>query len=251
MISRRQKMVNLWKQVRFIEIVDPGNQFVKNLMFDGVYSSDFALLSEDILDWFSAINERYASVYSDTEHHRAVKADHRSNVCLIETVRMETKAILPDRLCFSVYCVGKSLQKRHSPRPNAVPSPLPLFTGAMRHGTNAKGWTGHVRGLFSVKKPPVSSIQAAFWLHTAAATASAPARAASAQGFGRHWPDRAHLERLRPVFQVCGRKQPFGVCTSAIGARRTGFIGADHVFKLARAGRAIKIVHRHKGITPF
>ena len=70
MISRRQKMVNLWKQVRFIEIVDPGNQFVKNLMFDGVYSSDFALLSEDILDWFSAINERYA----DTEHHRAVKA---------------------------------------------------------------------------------------------------------------------------------------------------------------------------------
>lgn len=53
MISRRQKMVNLWKQVRFIEIVDPGNQFVKNLMFDGVYSSDFALLSEDILDWFS------------------------------------------------------------------------------------------------------------------------------------------------------------------------------------------------------
>ena len=43
-------------------------------MFDGVYSSDFALLSEDILDWFSAINERYASVYSDTEHHRAVKA---------------------------------------------------------------------------------------------------------------------------------------------------------------------------------
>ena len=42
-------MVNLWKQVRFIEIVDPGNQFVKNLMFDGVYSSDFALLSEDIL----------------------------------------------------------------------------------------------------------------------------------------------------------------------------------------------------------
>ena len=74
----------------------------------------------------------------------------------------ETKAILPDRLCFSVYCVGKSLQKRHSPRPNAVPSPLPLFTGAMRHGTNAKGWTEHVRGLFSVKKPPVSSIQAAF-----------------------------------------------------------------------------------------
>lgn len=74
MISRRQKMVNLWKQVRFIEIVDPGNQFVKNLMFDGVYSSDFALLSEDILEWFSAINERYASVYSDTEHHRTVKA---------------------------------------------------------------------------------------------------------------------------------------------------------------------------------
>ena len=58
----------------FIEIVDPGNQFVKNLMFDGVYSSDFAQLNEDILDWFSAINERYASVYSDTEHHRTVKA---------------------------------------------------------------------------------------------------------------------------------------------------------------------------------
>ena len=74
MISRRQKMVNLWKQVRFIEIVDPGNQFVKNLMFDGVYSSDFAQLNEDILDWFSAINERYASVYSDTEHHCTVKA---------------------------------------------------------------------------------------------------------------------------------------------------------------------------------
>lgn len=106
-------------------------------------------------------------------------------------------------------------------------------------------------GPFFHKKPPVSSIQAAFWLHTAAATASAPARASSAQGFGRHWPDRAHFERLRPVFQVCGRKQPFGVCTSAIGARRTGFIGADHVFKLARAGRAIKIVHRHKGKTPF
>ncbi len=67
MISRRQKMVNLWKQVRFIEIVDPGNQFVKNLMFDGVYSSDFALLSEDILDWFSAINERYARQQSSSD----------------------------------------------------------------------------------------------------------------------------------------------------------------------------------------
>ena len=43
MISRRQKMVNLCKQVRFIEIVDPVNQFVKILMFDGVYCSDFAL----------------------------------------------------------------------------------------------------------------------------------------------------------------------------------------------------------------
>lgn len=74
MISRRQKMVNLWKQVRFIEIVEPENQFVKNLMFDGIYSSNFALLGEEILDWFSAINERYASVYADTEHHRTVKA---------------------------------------------------------------------------------------------------------------------------------------------------------------------------------
>ncbi len=74
MISRRQKMVSLWKQVRFIEIVEPGNPFVKNLMLDGVYSSDFSLLNEEILDWFSAIKERYASVYSDTEHHRAVKA---------------------------------------------------------------------------------------------------------------------------------------------------------------------------------
>lgn len=74
MISRRQKMVNLWKQVRFIEIVDPENQFVKNLMFDGIYSSNFSFLSEEILDWFSAINEHYASVYSDTEHHRTVKA---------------------------------------------------------------------------------------------------------------------------------------------------------------------------------
>ena len=74
MISRRQKMVNLWKQVRFIEIVDPENQFVKNLKFDGSYSSNFSFLSEEILDWFSAINEHYASVYSDTEHHRTVKA---------------------------------------------------------------------------------------------------------------------------------------------------------------------------------
>lgn len=74
MISRRQKMVNLWKQVRFIEIVDPENRFVKNLMFDGIYSSNFSFLSEEILDWFSAINEHYASVYSDTEHHRTVKA---------------------------------------------------------------------------------------------------------------------------------------------------------------------------------
>lgn len=150
---------------------------------------------------------------------------------------------------FSILC-RKIVSKKTFARPNAVPSPLPLFTGAMRHGTNAKGWTGHVRGLFSIKNRLYHDTSG-FWLHTAAATASAPARAASAQGFGRHWPDRAHLERLRPVFQVCGRKQPFGVCTSAIGARRTGFIGADHVFKLARAGRAIKIVHRHKGITPF
>lgn len=106
-------------------------------------------------------------------------------------------------------------------------------------------------GPFFRKKTACIIDTSGFWLHTAAATASAPARASSAQGFGRHWPDRAHFERLRPVFQVCGRKQPFGVCTSAIGARRTGFIGADHVFKLARAGRAIKIVHRHKGKTPF
>ena len=149
------------------------------------------------------------------------------------------------------YIVSENRFKRHSPRPNAVPSPLPLFTGAMRHGTNAKGWTGHVRGLFFRKKTACIIDTSGFWLHTAAATASAPQGPPPRKGLGRHWPDRTHLERLRPVFQVCGRKQPFGVCTSAIGARRTGFIGADHVFKLARAGRAIKIVHRHKGITPF
>ena len=151
---------------------------------------------------------------------------------------------------FSILC-RKIVSKKTFAPPKRCPLALPLFTGAMRHGTNAKGWTEHVRGLFSVKKTACIIDTSGFWLHTAAATASAPARAASAQGFGRHWPDRTHLERLRPVFQVCGRKQPFGVCTSAIGARRTGFIGADHVFKLARAGRAIKIVHRHKGITPF
>ena len=74
MISRRQKMGNLGPQGRVIELGDPGTQVVKTLLVDGVYSSDFALWREDILDWFSAINERYASVYSDTEHHRTVKA---------------------------------------------------------------------------------------------------------------------------------------------------------------------------------
>ena len=222
MISRRQKMVNLWKQVRFIEIVDPGNQFVKNLMFDGVYSSDFALLSEDILDWFSAINERYASVYSDTEHHRAVKAT-----------------------------IDQIASKKTFAPPKRCPLAPPFIYRSHAAWYERKRMDRTRPGPFFRKKTACIIDTSGFWLHTAAATASAPARAASAQGFGRHWPDRAHLERLRPVFQVCGRKQPFGVFTSAIGARRTGFIGADHVFKLARAGRAIKIVHRHKGITPF
>lgn len=64
----------------------------------------------------------------------------------------------------------------------------------------------HVRGPFFHKKTACIIDTSGFWLHTAASTASASARAASAQGFGRHWPDRAHFERLRPVFQVCGRK---------------------------------------------
>ena len=74
MISRRQKMVSIWKKVRFMEIVDPNNQFVRNLMFDGVYSSDLTAQNEDILDWFSAIDAKYTALYADTEHHKAVKA---------------------------------------------------------------------------------------------------------------------------------------------------------------------------------
>ena len=164
---------------------------------------------------------------------------------MIETVRMKQRRSFRIAFVFQYIVSENRFKKDIRPAQTLSPPPLPLFTGAMRHGTNAKGWTGHVRGLFSVKKPPVSSIQAAFGY------IPQPPQPPPPQGFGRHWPDRAHLERLRPVFQVCGRKQPFGACTSAIGARRTGFIGADHVFKLARAGRAIKIVHRHKGITPF
>ena len=74
MISRKQKLTNLWKQVRFIETVDPGNEFVRGLMAQGIYSSDFSAMNEELLDWFSAVNKHYAAVYADTEHHRAVKA---------------------------------------------------------------------------------------------------------------------------------------------------------------------------------
>ncbi len=74
MISRKQKMTNLWKQVRFIETVDPANSFVRSLMMQGIYTSDFSSLNEELLDWYSAINEQYAAVFADTEHHRAVKA---------------------------------------------------------------------------------------------------------------------------------------------------------------------------------
>lgn len=73
MISRRQKMVTLWKKVRFMEIIQPDNAFVKNLMYNGVYSSDFAALNEDILDWYSDIDAQYTALYADTEHHQAIK----------------------------------------------------------------------------------------------------------------------------------------------------------------------------------
>ena len=116
MISRRQKMVNLWKQVRFIEIVDPGNQFVKNLMFDGVYSSDFALLSEDILDWFSAIIFRYRA-------SSGCKGDHRSNVCLIETVRIKQRRSFRIAFVFQ-YIVSENRFKKDI-RPAQTLSPRP------------------------------------------------------------------------------------------------------------------------------
>ena len=73
MISRRQKMVALWKKVRFIEIIQPDNAFVKNLMYNGVYSADFTALNEDILDLYSDIDTQYNALYADTEHHRAIK----------------------------------------------------------------------------------------------------------------------------------------------------------------------------------
>ena len=73
MISRRQKMDTLWKKVRFMEIIQPDNAFVKNLMYNGVYSSDFAALNEDILDWYSDIDAQYTALYADTEHHQAIK----------------------------------------------------------------------------------------------------------------------------------------------------------------------------------
>ena len=73
MISRRQKMVTPWKKVRFMEIIQPDNAFVKNLMYNGVYSSDFAALNEDILDWYSDIDAQYTALYADTEHHQAIK----------------------------------------------------------------------------------------------------------------------------------------------------------------------------------
>ena len=66
-------MVTLWKKVRFMEIIQPDNAFVKNLMYNGVYSSDFAALNEDILDWYSDIDAQYTALYADTEHHQAIK----------------------------------------------------------------------------------------------------------------------------------------------------------------------------------
>ncbi len=74
MISRRQKMVALWKKVRFMEIIQPDNAFVKNLMYNGVYSADFAALNEEILDWYSDIDAQYTTLYADTEHHRTIKS---------------------------------------------------------------------------------------------------------------------------------------------------------------------------------
>lgn len=150
---------------------------------------------------------------------------------------------------FSILCRKIASKKTFAP-PKRCPLAPPFIYRSHAAWYDAKGWTEHVRGLFSVKKPPVSSIQAAFG-YIPQPPQPPPRKGRLRARVWEALPDRAHLERLRPVFQVCGRKQPFGVFTSAIGARRTGFIGADHVFKLARAGRAIKIVHRHKGITPF
>ena len=73
MISRRQKMVTLWKWVRFIEIVQPENALVRNLKLDGLYSSDFSSLNEEILDHYGSIEKQHKAVYADTEQHRAVK----------------------------------------------------------------------------------------------------------------------------------------------------------------------------------
>ena len=81
---------------------------------------------------------------------------------MIETVRMKQRRSFRIAFVFQYIVSENRFKKDIRPAQTLSPQPLPLFTGAMRHGTNAKGWTGHVRGLFSVKKPPVSSIQAAF-----------------------------------------------------------------------------------------
>lgn len=73
MISRRQKLVTLWKWVRFIEIVQPENEFVRNLKVDGLYTSDFSSLNEELLDVYGAVESHYKAVYADTDQHRAVK----------------------------------------------------------------------------------------------------------------------------------------------------------------------------------
>lgn len=66
-------MVTLWKWVRFVEIVQPDNAFVKNLKLDGLYSSDFSAMNEGMLDHYGAIEKQYKAIYADTEQHRAVK----------------------------------------------------------------------------------------------------------------------------------------------------------------------------------
>ncbi|MEI3477905.1 MAG: hypothetical protein V8Q84_01005 [Bilophila sp.] len=46
---------------------------VKNLKLDGLYSSDFSALNEEILDHYGSIEKQYKAVYADTEQHRTVK----------------------------------------------------------------------------------------------------------------------------------------------------------------------------------
>lgn len=154
-------------------------------------------------------------------------------------------------LFFSILCRKIASKKTFAP-PKRCPLAPPFIYRSHAAWYERKRMDRTRPGPFFRKKPPVSSIQAAFWLPTRSRHSLRPARAASrAKGLGGIGRTGPTMKGFAPCFRFAAESSRSVSALPQLGQGGQASSGPDHVFKLARAGRAIKIVHRHKGITPF